>query len=209
MSILTLAVVVGVLFAAGTFLILRRSPIKLILGLGLLSHGVNLLLFSTSGLKRAEPPILDKSDFKGVIDSNMIDGFVDPLPQALILTAIVISFGVTAFTVVLVNRRNTLDRIMYPEIAGVPSTKAVDPFVEDEQQAWRGLDEDPDDYEWLEYSLRDDDRWKRAQEKMNQMKLQREQDEREQDEREQDERESSARADAENNTPATDGETTE
>jgi len=165
LSILTLAVVVGVLFAAGTFLILRRSPIKLILGLGLLSHGVNLLLFSTSGLKRAEPPILDKSDFKGVIDSNMIDG--------------------------------------------VPSTKAVDPFVEDEQQAWRGLDEDPDDYEWLEYSLRDDDRWKRAQEKMNQMKLQREQDEREQDEREQDERESSARADAENNTSATDGETTE
>jgi len=165
LSILTLAAVVGVLFAAGTFLILRRSPIKLILGLGLLSHGVNLLLFGTGGLQRGMPPIIaDKDEFKGVID-----GFVDPLPQALILTAIVISFAVTAFTVVLVSRRNMLVDSMESEQPGLPSRKATDPFLHDEMQAWKGLDgdsNDSDDYEWLEYSLRNDERWRRAQEKL-------------------------------------------
>ncbi|MCB0080524.1 MAG: Na+/H+ antiporter subunit C [Caldilineaceae bacterium] len=100
MNILMMALVVGVLFATGTYLILRRRPIRLILGLGLLSHGVNLLLFSLGGAERGLPPIVvDKAAFTGDIS-----GFVDPLPQALILTAIVIGFGVQAFAIVLVKR---------------------------------------------------------------------------------------------------------
>ncbi|MBV7334708.1 NADH-quinone oxidoreductase subunit K [Chloroflexi bacterium TSY] len=149
MTTLTLAVVVGVLFATGTYLVLRRSPIKLILGLGLLSHAVNLLLFGTSGLRHAAPPILDKATFNG----ELVD-VVDPLPQALILTAIVISFGVTAFTVVLVNRRHTLSKIVEPETNEVPSRQASDPFASMDHYL-TGLDQDPDDYEWLEFTLAD------------------------------------------------------
>ncbi len=94
---------VGMLFATGTFLVLRRRPIKLLLGLGLLTHGVNLLIFSTAAKSIGLPPIEDKATFSGDIAP-----YVDPLPQALILTAIVISFGITAFIVMLINRRHTI-----------------------------------------------------------------------------------------------------
>lgn len=158
MTTLTLAIVVGILFATGTYLVLRCSPIKLILGLGLLSHGVNLLLFGTSGLRHAAPPILDKRTF----NSDLVD-VVDPLPQALILTAIVISFGVTAFTVVLVNRRHALSKIVEPETNEVPSLQASDPFASMDHYL-TGLDQDPDDYEWLEFTLADQLRRHREQE---------------------------------------------
>ena len=94
---------VGMLFATGTFLVLRRRPIKLLLGLGLLTHGVNLLIFSTAAKESGLPPIEDKATFAGDITP-----YVDPLPQALILTAIVISFGITAFIVMLINRRHAI-----------------------------------------------------------------------------------------------------
>jgi multicomponent Na+:H+ antiporter subunit C len=136
------ATAVGALFATGAYLILRRQPIKLILGLGLLTHGVNLLIFSTSAVKEAAPPIIpDKATFTGDITP-----FVDPLPQALILTAIVISFGVTAFIVMLINRRHTLIN----ESRGAASS--TDPFAPYEHYA-SGLDRHPDDYEWLGYAL--------------------------------------------------------
>ena len=151
MNILMMALVVGVLFATGTYLILRRRPIRLILGLGLLSHGVNLLLFSLGGAERGLPPIVvDKAAFTGDIS-----GFVDPLPQALILTAIVIGFGVTAFTVVLVNRRHALAEEAVADVPVVASRKVVDPFAPMEHYSG-GLDADPDDYEWLEYSVSDE-----------------------------------------------------
>ncbi len=148
-----LAAVVGVLYASGTYLLLRRSPIKLILGLALLSHGTILIIFGTGTLKRGLPPIIaDKAAFTGDISA-----FVDPLPQALILTAIVISFGVTAFTVVLVNRRNTLTNPDGSQV--IPETRVMtkDPFAALHYYE-SGLDEDPDDYEWLEYSLADERR---------------------------------------------------
>lgn len=142
-----MAIAVGVLFGAGVYLLLQRSPIRLILGLGLLSHGVNLLLFSTSGLRPGIPPIIaDKATFSGDISQ-----FVDPLPQALILTAIVISFGVTAFVVVLVNRRNallTVDGEM-AETQGDPFTLTPNNRIGDPTQ----VDED---YEFLEYALADE-----------------------------------------------------
>lgn len=86
-----MAIVIGVLFMAAVYLILSRSLLKVILGTGLLSHGAHLLILTMGGFKGEAPPVLAE----GVTD------YVDPLPQALILTAIVISFGVTAFILVL------------------------------------------------------------------------------------------------------------
>ena len=92
------AVLVGGLFSAGIFLILRRTIVKLIIGLSLLTHGANLLIFTAGGLTRAAAPLVPEN-------GHAVTGIVaDPVPQALILTAIVISFGVTAFMLVLVER---------------------------------------------------------------------------------------------------------
>jgi multicomponent Na+:H+ antiporter subunit C len=91
-----LSSVVGGLFAAGLYLMLRRSIVKLIFGLVLLAHGANLLIFTAAGLVRARPPLIPQGE--------LVPGteFADPVPQALILTAIVISFAVIAFAAVLV-----------------------------------------------------------------------------------------------------------
>ncbi|MBX3363827.1 MAG: Na+/H+ antiporter subunit C [Phycisphaeraceae bacterium] len=93
-----LAILVGGLFAMGIYLMLRRSIVKLIMGLALLGHGANLLIFTSGGLVRARAPLIEEGE---TIPSAP---FADPLPQALILTAIVISFGVLAFMMVLVSR---------------------------------------------------------------------------------------------------------
>ena len=137
--------VVGILFAGGTYLILRRGEIKLILGLALLSHGVNLLLFGTGTLRRGIPPILDKT--QEVIDFSL---YPDPLPQALILTAIVISFGITAFVIVLVNRRMEL---IYGTGKGllVAEDRDHDGFADTPDYYTYGLDPSEDDFEYLEY----------------------------------------------------------
>jgi multicomponent Na+:H+ antiporter subunit C len=140
---LTVAALVGVLFATGTYLVLRREPIGVILGLSLITYGTNALLFSSSNLTRGVPPIIeDKAGFTGDISR-----FVDPIPQALVLTAIVISFGVTAFMVVLLNRRNQL---MGDATANDPAPPAIvnDPF-EAHSHFLDDLDRNADDYEWL------------------------------------------------------------
>lgn len=90
-----MSIVVGVLFGTGVFMMLRGSTLRLVLGLALLSHGANLLLFTMGGLKKRAVPILGLSEG---------GSYADPLVQALILTAIVISFGVTAFLLVVVYR---------------------------------------------------------------------------------------------------------
>lgn len=91
-----LAFVIGILFAVGIYLMMRRSLVKLILGLGMLGHAANLLIFTTGRLTRGEPPLIAEGD-------QLLSGdFADPLPQALILTAIVIGFGVQAFAAVLI-----------------------------------------------------------------------------------------------------------
>lgn len=93
-----LAFVIGALYTAGFYLILRRSIVKLILGLGLLGHAANLMIFTIGRLNRGHPPII------GHEVETLVAPFSDPLPQALILTAIVIGFGVQAFAIVLVKR---------------------------------------------------------------------------------------------------------
>ena len=95
-----LAIVVGCLYAAGIYMMLRRSLFKLILGLVLLSHGANLLIFTVGGLTRGQPPVVEH----GALAPAEVSA--DPLPQALILTAIVIGFAMTAlFLVVLLASR--------------------------------------------------------------------------------------------------------
>ncbi len=82
---------IGALTAAGIYLILLRRTFPVVVGLSFLSYAVNVFLFITGRLAIDRPPII----VKGVTD------YVDPLPQALVLTAIVITFGMTALIVVL------------------------------------------------------------------------------------------------------------
>ncbi|GAA1860806.1 Na(+)/H(+) antiporter subunit C [Brevibacterium marinum] len=85
----------GFLFACGIYLMLERSLTRVLLGFILLGNGVNLLIILTAG--RGTPPLTDGKDLSTV-------GMSDPLPQALILTAIVITFAVTAFLLAMIYR---------------------------------------------------------------------------------------------------------
>ena len=96
-----MALLVGALYAAAFYLLLARSSIKLVFGLLLLGHAANLLIFSAGGLVRAAPAIVPRGA------EAPLPGYADPIPQALILTAIVISFAVLAFAAVLVKRTYT------------------------------------------------------------------------------------------------------
>jgi len=93
-----LALASGVLYAAGIYLMLRRRFAQIIIGLGLLSNGTNLLIFTAGGLTRARPPVVP--DGAAVLEAP----YADPVPQALVLTAIVIGFGLLAFSLVLAHR---------------------------------------------------------------------------------------------------------
>lgn len=93
-----MAIAIGLLFAAAFYMMLRRSIVKLVLGLIILSNAANLAIFTSAGLSRGAPAFIDSAE-------KAVTGPVaDPLPQALILTAIVIAFGVLAFSVVLIHR---------------------------------------------------------------------------------------------------------
>jgi multicomponent Na+:H+ antiporter subunit C len=93
---LLLAVIAGVLYASGLYLMLRRRLAQLIIGLSLLSNGSNILIFAAAGVTRARPPLMSAG--------MTADQVADPVPQSLILTAIVIGFGVLAFSLVLAHR---------------------------------------------------------------------------------------------------------
>jgi multicomponent Na+:H+ antiporter subunit C len=90
-----LALLIGVLYAAGLYLMMRRSIVRLIFGLVILGHAANLLIFTAGRLSRVNPPIVPEGA------EALTPPFADPLPQALILTAIVIGFGLQAFALVL------------------------------------------------------------------------------------------------------------
>lgn len=87
-------VLVGILVAVATYLVLSRSVLRVIVGTAILSHAVHLLLLTVGGLKKGGVPLIGQTE----------GSFTDALPQALILTAIVISFAVTAFLLVLAYR---------------------------------------------------------------------------------------------------------
>lgn len=91
---LLVASAVGLLTAAGVYLLLRRRTFPVILGLALLSYAINIFLFAMGRLVVNLPPVISKG----------ASAYTDPLPQALVLTAIVIAFGMTALVVVLALR---------------------------------------------------------------------------------------------------------
>ena len=95
---LLLIILIGVLYATGIFMMLRRSMVKLLIGLILLGNGANMLIFVLGGITRGKPPIIGEGE-------KILSGiYADPIPQSLILTAIVISFGLQAFAIVLLKR---------------------------------------------------------------------------------------------------------
>jgi multicomponent K+:H+ antiporter subunit C len=95
-----LALLIGVLAGSGVWLILRPRTFQLIMGLTLLSYAVNLFIFSVGSLFLDKPPVLKP----GV--AHDLEHYTDPVPQSLVLTAIVIGFATTAlFLVVLLAAR--------------------------------------------------------------------------------------------------------
>ncbi len=86
-----IAIFVGWLTACGVYLMLRSRTFPVVLGLTLISYAANLFLFATGRLTTGQPPVIAKE----------AAGYADPLPQALVLTAIVIGFAMTAFVIVL------------------------------------------------------------------------------------------------------------
>ncbi|MFT3973030.1 MAG: Na+/H+ antiporter subunit C [Amaricoccus sp.] len=95
-----LAIAIGILVASGVWLLLRPRTFQVIIGLALLSYGVNLFIFAMGRPRTGAVPLLEKS---GVVDPSL---YADPVPQALVLTAIVISFATTAlFLVVMIALR--------------------------------------------------------------------------------------------------------
>ena len=88
-----MAFTAAVLFGVGTYLVLQRKLSRMIIGLGLISHGANVVFVTAT--RRGDPPIVGTGDRRS---------FADPVPQSLVLTAIVISFGVTALLLALAYR---------------------------------------------------------------------------------------------------------
>ncbi|MFZ3582377.1 Na+/H+ antiporter subunit C [Loktanella sp. DJP18] len=88
---LLVATGIGVLTAAGIYLVLRQRTFPVIIGTSLLSYAVNVFLFASGRLAVNAPPVL----------RDGVTVYTDPLPQALVLTAIVISFGMTAVVVIM------------------------------------------------------------------------------------------------------------
>jgi multicomponent K+:H+ antiporter subunit C len=89
---------IGILTAAGVYLSLRGRTFPVVLGLTFVSYAVNLFIFVAGGIRLDAPPIVD-----------LTPSMTDPLPQALVLTAIVIGFGMSAYLVVLAIRLRAAD----------------------------------------------------------------------------------------------------
>ena len=142
---LILALTIGTLYGASLYLLVQREIVRVVLGIALLSQAVNLLIFVAGGLREGAVPFV--AEGAKVLDS----GSTDPLPQALILTAIVISFGMTAFIVMLIFRRDALtgSDLLPGELAAVVNT--ADPFAEFTLRMQ--LPEAADDYDLLQYEL--------------------------------------------------------
>ncbi|MDB1087728.1 cation:proton antiporter subunit C [Streptomyces sp. ACA25] len=85
---MTAAILVGILVAGGVYLVLQRELLRVAIGFVLLGHAVNVLFVAAGGMARREAPLLNE---------NHPDVAADPLPQAFVLTAIVITFGITVY----------------------------------------------------------------------------------------------------------------
>lgn len=132
-----LAATAAALFAIGTYLILQHTLSRIIIGLGLFSHGSNVLLMASG--RRGIAPLVGRGSS---------DRFSDPLPQALALTSIVITFGVTALLLALAYRSFVLTRRDEVEDDVADRAVAGGGFVDKEvgdEETWhvREIDEEP------------------------------------------------------------------
>ena len=93
-----LPIAIGLLFGCGCYLVMRRNIVRVLLGIMLFGQAANLLIFTSAGLSTGQPPII-RAD-----ETTLTGSYADPLPQALVLTAIVIGFAVLAFAIALVLR---------------------------------------------------------------------------------------------------------
>ncbi len=91
---IVMSIVIGIIFAVAVYLMLQANIIRVLIGTLMLSHSVHLMLLTMAGLQTGAPPL----------QFLEAEAYTDPLPQAMILTAIVINFGVTAFMLVLAYR---------------------------------------------------------------------------------------------------------
>jgi len=127
-----LAFTAAVLFGLGTWLLLQRRLTRIIIGISLIGHGTNILLI-TSGGGGGIPPVIGKGDPAD---------FSDPLPQALALTAIVITFGVTAFLLAMAYRswQLTHDDVVADDLEDrlITAQQRVDSDVADVEAAEQG-----------------------------------------------------------------------
>ncbi|MEP7240303.1 MAG: Na+/H+ antiporter subunit C [Devosia sp.] len=118
---MTLSIVTGFVLAGAIYLILSRALVRVLLGVLLLGNGTNLLIFTAGRLSHAVPPIIAPG--KALPES----GYANPLPQALILTAIVIGFAMFAYLAVLAFRAyesmdaDDTDHMRLAEPEGVPN----------------------------------------------------------------------------------------
>ena len=130
MSVL-LALTAAALFSLGTWLLLQRRLTRIVIGIGLIGHGTNILLI-TSGGGGGIPPVIGKGDK---------EDFADPLPQALALTAIVITFGVTAFLLAMAYRswQLTHDDVVADDLEDrlIAASRRTDSDVADVEEAER------------------------------------------------------------------------
>lgn len=92
------SVLIGAFFAASIYMLLSRQVIRILIGIVLIGNAVNLLIFTAGRLTREVPPIIPVEQYLPAV------GSANPLPQALVLTAIVISFSIFAFMLVLAYR---------------------------------------------------------------------------------------------------------
>lgn len=125
---LLIAVVIAVLVACGVYLLLRARTFPVILGLTLLSYGVNLFIFVMGRLRIGAPAVIGQGD-------SSLQQYADPLPQALVLTAIVIGFAMTAFVLVLALRARAElgnDHVDGSAALGEKPVRPVRPLEEDE-----------------------------------------------------------------------------
>lgn len=100
------ALVIGLLLGVGTYLLLERNMIRIVLGTMLINYATNFMLLTSGRLKTGRAPFLGGSEVQVAAEGSggiIVDGisYVDPVPQALILTSIVIGLATTAFALVL------------------------------------------------------------------------------------------------------------
>ncbi len=147
MSVFLMAGMVFVFIFCGTILILRQQAIKLVIGLSLLSHAFNLIIFGTTRLTDGAEPIVDLRRVADPLywESNL---FADPLPHALILTAIVISFGFTAYLIALLQRLHEVDTGPRDDSIGLDhhpylDVEHFDPAAQSSPEDYMQLDDSP------------------------------------------------------------------